>query len=155
MAKRMKSLTKKQTWILALIGIAVIVGLLILGTVMSEDPEIRAIRKGYWVSDGEDVDVLLSFSGGKAELYVYASDNSAVSYIGTCQMQNGAMKITDDSLRGDMTGYELYAEYKLNEAGDALSFVMYGGSDGQQNYTFTLKKTAKSDFRALKKEHSA
>ena len=155
MAKRMKSLTKRQTGLLIFGVLVLIVGLLILGTVMSEDPEIRAIRKGYWVSDGEDVDVLLSFPGSRAELYVFASDTSAVSYIGSFQMRNGALQITDDSLRGDMTGYDLYAEYELNKEGDALSFVMYGGSDGQQTYSFTLKKTAKSDFRAMKKELSA
>lgn len=152
MAKRMKSLTQKQVWLLIILGVAVIAGLLILGTVMSEDPEIRTIRKGYWVSDGEDVDVMLSFPGGRAELFVFATDSPTVSYIGSYQMANGTMKITDDSLRGDLTGYELYAEYRLNEAGDTLSFVMYGGTDRQQNYTFTLKKTAKGDFSAMKKE---
>ncbi|MCQ2426133.1 MAG: hypothetical protein MJ070_08300 [Lachnospiraceae bacterium] len=152
MAKRKKSLTKRAKALLIFGVIAVIVGLLILGTVLSEDPDVRTIRKGYWVSDGEDVDVLLSFPGSRAELFVFATDSPAVSYVGSYQMTNGAMKITDDSLLGDLTGYELYADYDLNEAGDVLSFVMYGGTDRQQNYTFTLKKTAKGDFNAMKKE---
>ena len=155
MAKRKKPLTKRKTAYLIFGMIAVIAGLLILGTVMSEDPEVRAIRTGYWVSDGEEIDVLLSFSGSRAELRVFAEDTSAVSYIGSYRMNNGGMKITDDSLRGDMTGYELYADYSLNEAGDTLTFVMYGGTDGEQNYTFTLKKTEKSVFRTMKKELTA
>ena len=155
MARRKKALTKRQTGLLIFGAIMLIAGLLVLGTALSGDPEIRAIEKGYWVSDGEDIDVLLSFPGSRAELQVFAADTSAVSYIGSYQISSGRMKITDDSLRGDMTGYALYADYSLNEAGDTLTFVMYGGTDGNQNYTFTLKKVGKSDFRAMKKELEA
>ena len=150
MKKYRKPLTGKQKLWIGIGILAVIVALLVVGSIATADKTPGLIREGKWASEGEDITALLSFRGKTAELLI-RTDDTTVSFIGSYTIKDGVMTITDDAKEGDRTNERITAQYAISTDGNRLLLAFLGSDGTSATFTFTMQRKDDADFIAIKK----